>query len=125
MAYAVHGDVSDYMMIAAFGAGTTPTSTMITAAIVHADARIDSFIGTASIGAAVLKLASCMIVAEMIERAKRYLIQPDEVEEMRHDILTPEVISLLREGMEESGDVAIIVSNQSDYQTSTSPDNLV
>jgi hypothetical protein len=113
------------MMIPAFSASTNPTSTQVTAAIVHADARIDSFIGTASVAAAVLTIASCMIVSEMIERGKKYLVAPDEVTAMRGDILTPAVEQLLREAMEEAADVALVVTSQEDYQTRLDPDDFV
>lgn len=125
-AYAVHGDVSNYMSIPAFDTSSTPTSTQVTAMIVLADAAIDSFIGGASLSAGLLKNASCMIVANMIERGKKYLIAPDEVSDVyRRSLVTAEVAQMLQEGLDAASDVALVVSSQDDYQTSSDPDDFV
>ncbi len=123
MAYSLHSDVSNYMVTPAFDANSTPSSTQVTAAIVHADARIDQHIGTASVSAAALKLASAMIVQEMINRGRIYLIESEDSREILEDILTPGAKRVLQEGMDDSSDIPVIVTSQSGYQTSDNPDD--
>lgn len=126
MAYATHTNVSNYMSIPAFDTVSTPTSTEVTAMIVFADEAIDDFIGGATLSTERLKRASCMIVANMIERGKKYLIAPDEVTDVyRRSLITLEVAQVLQEGFDAASDVALIVSNQEDYQDSSDPDDFV
>lgn len=125
MAYALHGDVSNFMSIPAFTTNTNPTSTVVTASIALAQKRLDIFIGADTISTDGKLHAVCMMVRRMIQSGRVYLLQNEDTRTESEDLIFPAVRKLIDEERADSGEIAIVVSNHPDTQTIDDPDNFV
>ena len=119
MAYCTHSDVSNFMAIPAFDTNSTPTSTVVTAAIALADTMIDNYLQGRTANADTLKLASCLVVQGMVMRARQFISASEEAA-LPAPLMTMEVKELLDREMDVTSEIPIKVTNLSAYQTSDS-----